>query len=107
MTPWTAVAAPIRWPCALLVAITGWPLARGPNTAWIAAASFLSLSGVPVPWVEIRICGEPSNVTPACSQAAVMALTAPSRLGWVQWKASEDRPTPASSPRMVAPRARA
>src|SRR5665213_958518 len=71
----------------------------------MAAVSFLSLSGVPVPWVEIRIWD--ASRAPAWSSAAPMAVTAPSRLGWVQWKASEERPTPASSATILAPRARA
>src|SRR5579872_6145984 len=93
----------MRWPWALLVAITGWSMALAPKTPRMAAASFLSLSGVPVPWVEIN--SSVASVRPAGAQAWTMAAIVPSRLGWVQWKASDDRPAPAYAASALAPRA--
>jgi hypothetical protein len=45
----SAPAAPSRWPCMALVALTGTCGARAPNTAFSAAVSVASLACVPVP----------------------------------------------------------
>ncbi len=74
-----AAAAPMVWPSAPLIELTGTAPPRGPSTRRSAAASMGSLSGVAVPWALTKSMSP--EATPASTSAESMARSMPRPCG--------------------------